>query len=68
MGDGKRAVEGRAVNWYMDDEEWEARERREGRHAVIAPFPYFGNGFNATAGSSSSRPSGTKLFGLPSGW
>ncbi|KZP31721.1 hypothetical protein FIBSPDRAFT_944792 [Athelia psychrophila] len=56
-GKGKSALESRAVDRYMDDEEWEERERREGRHAVIAPFPYFGNGSTATAGSSSSSKS-----------
>lgn len=56
-GNGKKrskALEGRAVDQYMDDEEWEEREHREGRQAIIAPFPYFSNG--SAASSSSSKP------------
>jgi len=34
-------LEGMAVDRYLDDEEWEERERREGRTAAIQPFPYF---------------------------
>ena len=29
-----------AVNRYLDDDEWEARERREGRMASVSRFPY----------------------------
>jgi len=29
-----------AVERYLDDEEWEAQERMEGRSVKIAPFPY----------------------------
>ncbi|KAF7971062.1 hypothetical protein HWV62_22113 [Athelia sp. TMB] len=58
-GPGTRALESRAVDRYMDDEEWEERERREGRQPAIAPFPYFGNsnGSNSAADSGSgSKP------------
>jgi hypothetical protein len=41
-------LEGRAVDQYLDDEEWEGRERREGRTASIQPFPYFAVGKHAT--------------------
>ena len=41
-------LEGRAVDQYLDDEEWEERERREGRTASIQPFPYFTVGKYAT--------------------
>lgn len=32
-------VDERAIDQYMDDEEWEARERREGRDVHIPHFP-----------------------------
>ena len=32
-------VEGRAMDQYLDDEEWEARERHEGRGVHIPGFP-----------------------------
>jgi hypothetical protein len=40
----EETLEGRAVDRYLDDEEWEERERREGRIAAIQPFPYFADG------------------------
>jgi len=40
----EQTLEGRAVDRYLDDEEWEERERREGRIAAIQPFPYFADG------------------------
>lgn len=45
-------LEGRAVDHYMDDAEWEERERREGRKASIQSFPYFGNGKDQEGKSS----------------
>lgn len=46
-GEGNSSIptlEERAVDQYMDDDEWEARERREGRGVVIPRFPLFGGG------------------------
>lgn len=43
-GSGSKArteLEGRAVDRYLDDVEWEEAERRAGRGAAIQPFPYF---------------------------
>jgi len=40
----EETLEDRAVDRYLDDEEWEERERREGRIAAIQPFPYFADG------------------------
>lgn len=40
-------LEGRAMERYFDDEEWEASERAEGRKAALPSFPY------AAAGESS---------------
>ena len=34
------SVEGRAMDQYLDDEEWEVQQRREGRGVHIPPFPY----------------------------
>ncbi len=39
-GEGSN-VESRAVDRYLDDDEWEQRERREGRGVVIPRFPLF---------------------------
>jgi len=33
-------LEERAVDQYLDDKEWERRERSEGRTTTIRPFPY----------------------------
>ncbi|KAI0324582.1 hypothetical protein GY45DRAFT_1438966 [Cubamyces sp. BRFM 1775] len=38
-GAGAR-VEGRAIDHYYDDEEWEGSERAEGRKPSLPPFPY----------------------------
>ncbi|KAH8100010.1 hypothetical protein BXZ70DRAFT_1065108 [Cristinia sonorae] len=40
-GEGEESIEGRAVDRYLDDDEWEERERREGRGVVIPRFPLF---------------------------
>ncbi|KAI0635686.1 hypothetical protein C8Q77DRAFT_1155458 [Trametes polyzona] len=39
---GEGSLEGRATDHYFDDEEWEARERADGRRAALPPFPYAG--------------------------
>ncbi|KAI0360123.1 hypothetical protein OH77DRAFT_1472199 [Trametes cingulata] len=38
--DEDQELEGRAMDRYFDDEEWEARERAEGRKAALPSFPY----------------------------
>ncbi|KAH9902808.1 hypothetical protein C8Q73DRAFT_22608 [Cubamyces lactineus] len=35
-------TEGRAIDHYYDDEEWEGNERAEGRKPSLSPFPYAG--------------------------
>ncbi|CCL98172.1 uncharacterized protein FIBRA_00166 [Fibroporia radiculosa] len=37
---GEGNLEQRAIDQYLDDEEWEARERKEGRGVTIPAFPY----------------------------
>jgi hypothetical protein len=64
-GSGKGALntaltlEGRAVDRYLDDEEWEERERREGRTAAVQPFPYF---VDRKQGTGDGRSSSGRLF------
>jgi len=36
------ALEAQAIDWYLDDAEWEESERRAGRRIFIQRFP-FGN-------------------------
>lgn len=36
---GGETLEGKAIDRYLDDEEWEQRERREGRDVSIPRFP-----------------------------
>ncbi|KZT07653.1 uncharacterized protein LAESUDRAFT_651034 [Laetiporus sulphureus 93-53] len=48
-GSAEGRLEERAIDRYLDDEEWEERERREGRGISIPSFPYFRDA------SSSSR-------------
>jgi len=38
----KASLEALAVDQYLDDEEWERGERREGRGVFIQKFPYSG--------------------------
>lgn len=61
---------GRAVDRYLDDEEWEAREEREGRKVDIQPFPYFGGGDGkGVIGGFSNKGKGKSILGLgPSLW
>lgn len=47
-------LEGRVVDQYLDDEEWEQKERREGRTVAIPPFPYF-NGWKQDVSIGNSR-------------
>ena len=53
------SVEGRAMEQYLDDEEWETQQRREGREAHIPRFPHFAQPSipkgKASEASSSSR-------------
>ena len=51
------SVDGRAVDQYLDDDEWEAQERREGRGVHISRFPFAPSGVpmgKRSEGSSSS--------------
>lgn len=54
---GKKRIEStteeRATNQYLDDEEWEAREREEGRGVQISKFP-FASQSNAQKGKDSA--------------
>lgn len=43
-GEGSKGPGGSAVERYLDDDEWEAAERKAGRGVGIAKFPY-GGGF-----------------------
>ena len=38
------SVEGRAIDHYFDDDEWEGNERAEGRKPSLPSFPYVGAG------------------------
>ncbi|KAL4243251.1 hypothetical protein ABKN59_011357 [Abortiporus biennis] len=38
---GECSIEGRAIDHYLSDEEWEENERREGRNVDIPKFPFF---------------------------
>jgi len=40
IGDGGTSLEVIAVESYLDDDEWEQQERREGRGVNIRPFPF----------------------------
>ncbi|KAI0749557.1 hypothetical protein C8Q80DRAFT_1269421 [Daedaleopsis nitida] len=65
-GDGEGNIEGRAMDQYFDDGDWEEREREEGRKATISPFPYF----SQPAGSSraAEKASAASLGGQKSWW
>lgn len=60
---GSNGLEGRAIDRYLDDEEWEAKEGREGRWVAIQPFPYF-----AGAGASGKRWEGGSSGKVRSFW
>ena len=40
--EGDTGLEGRAMDQYFDDEDWEAREHAEGRKVTIPSFPVAG--------------------------
>jgi hypothetical protein len=41
VGTSARSVlESAAIERYLDDDEWEAQQRREGRNPRISPFPF----------------------------
>ncbi|KZT73125.1 hypothetical protein DAEQUDRAFT_762479 [Daedalea quercina L-15889] len=52
---GSSSLEGRAVDRYLDDEEWEGRQRRAGRGVEVPAFPLLSG-----AGTGKSRDSGGK--------
>ncbi|KAH9926828.1 hypothetical protein B0H21DRAFT_826547 [Amylocystis lapponica] len=53
---GLGSMEDRAVDRYLDDEEWEERERREGRGVALPKFPYLQDPTHSdTTGGSSRR-------------
>lgn len=58
---GVSSLEATAVDCYLDDDEWEQRERREGRGVAIPRFPLF----DANANTAGKRPAVGKLW---SGW
>jgi hypothetical protein len=58
----EQTLEGRAVDQYLDDEEWEERERRQGRIAAIQPFPYFVNGKQMQGAGDDKRSSGRSFW------
>ena len=58
----EQTLEGRAVDQYLDDEEWEERERRQGRTAAIQPFPYFVNGKQMQGAGDDKRSSGRSFW------
>jgi hypothetical protein len=51
------SMDSRAVDQYLDDEEWEAQERREGRSVHIPRFPFaqLGTQKGKSSEASSSR-------------
>ena len=42
MREGSMNLEGRALDQYLDDADWEARQRADGRRIVIPSFPLAG--------------------------
>ncbi|EPT05655.1 hypothetical protein FOMPIDRAFT_1021408 [Fomitopsis schrenkii] len=48
------SLEGRAVDKYLDDEEWEERQRNNGRSAQISAFPLF-SGMNQSSDASGKK-------------
>lgn len=61
-------LEERAVDQYMDDIEWEERERREGRGVSIPKFPLFEGNRGLPSGSTRGGPGlGNEKWTMP-GW
>lgn len=50
------SIEGGAVSQYLDDEEWEANERREGRGVNIPSFPFAAAARTVTVKENSNFP------------
>ncbi|KAI0346531.1 hypothetical protein BDW22DRAFT_1481563 [Trametopsis cervina] len=62
-GETSGGLEAAAIDRYLDDEEWERRQRQNGRGVSIPRFPLFET--NVWAGGSGKKPASGKLF---SGW
>ncbi|KAI0087277.1 hypothetical protein BDY19DRAFT_994978 [Irpex rosettiformis] len=60
-GAGSSSLEAAAINRYLDDEDWERREREQGRGVSIPRFPLFESS-NVNIGE---KPAGFKFW---SGW
>jgi hypothetical protein len=58
----KHTIEERAVDWYLDDDEWERRERAEGRGVYIPRVPTGG----PQAGTTTANRGGEKAGNI--GW
>ncbi|KAI9000553.1 hypothetical protein BD414DRAFT_430027 [Trametes punicea] len=61
QSEAEASLEGRAVDQYYDDDEWEAQEQAAGRKPVLPSFPYVSAG-------SPSRPSSTATADEKSWW
>ncbi|KAL7279038.1 hypothetical protein ACG7TL_006872 [Trametes sanguinea] len=58
-GDAEVSLEGRAMDCYYDDDDWEARERAEGRKPAFPSFPY---ALTASGSSQALQFSGEKSW------
>ncbi|EMD34093.1 hypothetical protein CERSUDRAFT_159540 [Gelatoporia subvermispora B] len=54
--EGAQPLEHRVLDHYMDDNDWEERERTEGRSATLQGFPYFQTKSEAANKDRSWRP------------
>ncbi|KAG9005114.1 hypothetical protein FRB93_009984 [Tulasnella sp. JGI-2019a] len=55
---GRNGLEERAVDQYLEDEEWEAEQKRSGQKPMIRGFPYFksdGEGSQELGGSAENK-------------
>jgi hypothetical protein len=59
----ERTLESVAVEMYLDDQEWEEAQRKEGRGVEILRFPFTSWGINAGVKKNIPSPSfGSRLF------
>ncbi|KIO34359.1 hypothetical protein M407DRAFT_64472 [Tulasnella calospora MUT 4182] len=59
VGNAAQGLEGRAVDRYMDDEEWEAQQRAQGLLPKLQGFPFF-NSIGSSTSAAAEKGAGRR--------
>ena len=67
-GSAARMLEARAIDSYLDDENWEEAERRAGRGVLVPKFPLFPRQVGGSVKGKTSSTSNVHVPGLSGNW